>query len=192
MKTIAALVIFGIFFNRPAASAQATCDTATSFYTGVKAVNYNDLICLSKNAGEKKTLLFTFGSWCVPCRYHLPNAIKLAKDYDLNFYVLLTEEEKSIYTKKAVDYLTNIDSSLNILVLKDKSYGVSSKKKYNKFLSEITPAAFENINDMSKYIIINNQGVVIMVTNWKDNRRNDWKDDSKMIQDRIVPVLKQE
>ena len=62
-------------------------------------------------------------------------------------------------------------------------------KNTNSFLAEITPPEFENINDMSKYIIIDKKGKVLMVTNWKDNRDYDWEDDSNMIKERIIPIL---
>ncbi|MFZ1527850.1 MAG: hypothetical protein WAT19_03810 [Ferruginibacter sp.] len=61
--------------------------------------------------------------------------------------------------------------------------------KYKKFLKELTPPQFENIDDMSKYIIIDRNEKVLMITNWKNNRKNDWKDDSEMIKSRILPVL---
>ena len=42
---------------------------------------------------------------------------------------------------------------------------------------------------MSKYIVIDKKGKVLMVTNWKDNREYDWEDDSNMIKERIIPIL---
>jgi hypothetical protein len=42
---------------------------------------------------------------------------------------------------------------------------------------------------MSKYIILDKLGTVLMVTNWKNNRENDWEDDSQMIEKTIKPIL---
>ena len=190
MKSSKAVVILISLLNSVTSLAQSECNVSKSFYNDVTAVNYQDVICLSKKSTKEKTLFFTFGIWCAPCRHHLPNAIKLSQDYNLDFYVLLIEKENSEKTKQAIDYLQKIDKNIKILVLKDVSYGSKPGKKYEKFLNEITPTNFENIDDMSKYIIINNQGEIIMVTNWKDNKGNDWKDDSKMIKNRIIPVLK--
>lgn len=190
MKMIKLLLPCFVFLFPIQVFSQSHCDTAKSFYDHVKAANAADMICLAKTSAKTKTLFYTFGSWCAPCRAHLPNAMKLTKDYNLDFYVLLIEKENSGKTQEAISYLRNIDSAINILILKDQTYGDASGKKYKKFLSEITPRKFENINDMSKYIILNNTGEVLMVTNWKDNRKNDWRDDSEMIKSRIIPVLK--
>jgi len=119
----------------------------------------------------------------------LPNAIKLSKEYKMNFYVLLIEKEENEIVKSTINYLKKIKPDIKILILKD-DYGKRRNKKYKEFLSEITPSKFENINGMSKYIIIDKKGEVIMVTNWKDNRDNDWKDDTKMIEKTIIPILK--
>lgn len=56
-------------------------------------------------------------------------------------------------------------------------------------MKEVTPEKFENINGMSKYIIFNKMGEVVMVTTWKDNINNDWKDDSNMIKEKIIPII---
>ncbi len=43
---------------------------------------------------------------------------------------------------------------------------------------------------MSKYIVYNNDGKVIMVTTWKDREGDDWRDDSSTINKRVIPLLK--
>ncbi|MEL1244438.1 thioredoxin family protein [Flavobacterium sp. DGU11] len=145
---------------------------------------------IAKASSKKNTLFYTFGIWCEPCRLHLPTAIKLAKDHDLNFYVIIVDSEKSETTQKAVSFLKEQYKDIKIAVLSDAAYGEKTKKRNKKFVSEITPPQFEDIDDFSKYILLNQKGEVIMVTTWKDNRDNDWHDDSKMVQKRIVPLLK--
>jgi thiol-disulfide isomerase/thioredoxin len=154
----------------------------------IYTVDGKEIVCLAKNSKKEKTLIFTFGIWCAPCIKHLPEAIKLADDYQLDFYVLLIDKEENNSLIKTINYLQNIKKDIKILVLKD-SDGNRPNKKYKKFLAEITPSQFEDINGMSKYIVINNKGKVLMVTNWKDSRDNDWDDDSKMIEKRIIPIL---
>jgi hypothetical protein len=82
-----------------------------------------------------------------------------------------------------------VDKSVKVAVLSDTTYGLKPKKRNKQFVKEITPTQFEAIDDFSKYILLNKEGEVIMVTTWKDNRDNDWRDDSKMVQQRIVPLL---
>jgi len=66
------------------------------------------------------------------------------------------------------------------------------RKRNKLFLTEITPACFENIYDLSKYMVIDIKGTVRMVTNYKDSEECDgpnWKDDSGLILKKVVPIL---
>jgi len=42
---------------------------------------------------------------------------------------------------------------------------------------------------MGKYIQIDKTGEVLMVTSWKDMKGGDWKDNSKLIENKIMPFL---
>jgi len=169
------------------------CHLVKSTSGEIYTVDSFDLICLASSSQKEKTLIFTFGTWCKPCKYKLPDAIKLAKDYDLQFYVLLLEYENSKRERSAIEYLDDIkktyDFEFDTFILKDENG--EPDKKYRQFLKQITPPQFENINGMSKFIIVDKSGEVLMVTNSKDNKGNNWKDASKMIEERIVPILNQ-
>ncbi len=179
--------MFGISFGQT-----TDCKLTKSASQKIFTVDKDDIICLAKTSKKEKTLVYTFGTWCAPCLKHLPNAIKLARENDLEFYVLLTDKENSDRELTAIGFLKQIQEKINfeIKVLNLKDENGKPNKKYKQFLDEITPSEFENINDMSKYIILDKLGNVLMVTNWKDNRENDWEDDSKMIEKRIKPILK--
>lgn len=152
------------------------------------AIQGNDIECLCKSSKSKFTLFFTFGSWCEPCILHLPNAIKLSKQYDLTLYVLLIDNENTKREFDAVNYLKKLNENLNILIIKDFK-NLKPKKKYINFLNDITPENFENINDMSKYLLFNEEGKVLQITTWKDNREYDWQDDTNMLKEKIIPIL---
>ncbi|WP_452231902.1 hypothetical protein [Lacinutrix sp. MEBiC02595] len=168
------------------------CELTKSASEKIFKVDKDDIICIAKNSQKEKTLVYTFGTWCGPCLKHLPNAIKLARENDLEFYVLLTDKENSERELTAIRFLKQKQEKINfeIKVLNLKDENGKPNKKYKQFLDEITPSEFENINDMSKYIILNKLGNVLMVTNWKDNIENDYEDDSNMIEKRIKPILK--
>ncbi|MCF6168772.1 thioredoxin family protein [Lutibacter sp.] len=152
-------------------------------------VNKEDVICLSRHTNKNGVLIYTFGIWCSPCVLHLPNALKLAQDYNLDLYVLLIDKEDDFKTiNLTVNYLKKTREDINIAILKDESEK-NRNRKYKRFLKKITPQQFENINGMSKYILINKKGDVIMVTNWKDNKKYDWRDDSFMLKEKIIPLL---
>ena len=49
----------------------------------------------------------------------------------------------------------------------------------------------KNINDMSKYIVLNSNGETIMVTNWKDSKDDpDWSDDGPLLRRLGIPLLR--
>lgn len=180
------LLIYQISFGQG-----ENCNLVKSKSGEIFTVDKDAIICLAKNSKKEKTLVYTFGSWCAPCIKHIPNAIKLARDYNLDFYVLLTDKENSDRELTAIRILNEaqkqIDFKIKVVNLKDENG--RPNKKYKHFLKEITPSKFENINDMSKYIILDKSGSVLMVTTWKDNRDNDWEDDSLMIEKTIKPIL---
>lgn len=184
-------LIFVVFIVQISFGQEEKCNLIKSKSDKIFIVDEDDIFCLAQNSRKSKTLFYTFGIWCEPCLKHLPNAIKLAKDFDLNFYVLLMDKENSDEELKAILFLNQVEEKIQykIKVLNLKDENGRPNKKYKSFLAAITPSNFENINDMSKYIILNNTGKVLMVTNWKDNRDYDWEDDSKMIENRILPIL---
>ncbi|KGO86950.1 hypothetical protein Q765_08280 [Flavobacterium rivuli WB 3.3-2 = DSM 21788] len=187
MKQFLILCVFACYFC--ACAQQTTESKATPTNVNIVSVDSNDIYKLAQQSGKKNTLFYTFGIWCEPCRLHLPTAIKVAKDYDLDFYVLLVDPQNSNKIIGAVDYLQKLDKDIKIAVLKDAVYGDKTQKRNTKFVAEITPPQFEMIDDYSKYILLNNAGKVIMVTNWQDNP-DSWEDDSDMVQIKIVPLIK--
>tara|TARA_R110001583_G_scaffold153501_1_gene305227 strand:- start:588 stop:1154 length:567 start_codon:yes stop_codon:yes gene_type:complete len=168
---------------------QENCFLFKNKLNNINVVDSDDLRCLSINSKNQNTIVYTFGIWCSPCKLHLKNAVNLKGKYDVNLLVLLIELENDKIIKKTIDYLHNIDPRIEIIVLKDK-YGKKRNKKYKEFLKEITPENFENLNGMSKYLVFDKGGKIKMITTWKDNIKYDWKDDSNMIKDKIIPILK--
>ncbi len=153
------------------------------------------LKCIAKNSTKKNTIFYTFGVWCKPCIYGIPYALSLELNYDVDVYVLIVDSEDSQYIRRTLDFFSLYEnnyqlSKTKILLLKDSQNNKSRKRKYKDFLKKITPPRFENIADMSKYIVFNNFGEVLLVTNYKDSKDNDdWKDDRPMINKLIVPLL---
>jgi len=183
------LILFAFAYSVCACAQQASKTNPTPTKVNIVSVDSNDIYKLAQNSGKKNTLFYTFGIWCEPCRLHLPTAIKLAKEYDLEFYVLLVDPQTSNKVTNAVDYLQKLDKDIKIAILKDAVYGDKRQKRNTKFITEVTPPQFEMIDDYSKYILLNNKGKVIMVTNWQDNP-DSWEDDSDMVKIKIIPLLK--
>ncbi len=154
---------------------------------GLLNVSKKDIKCLAKGY-EGYTLVYTFGMWCQPCIVHLKDVIDLTEKHNLNLLILAVDRNKTNYlhTKKYID-----SKKKGIIVMSLNSiYGKNENKKYKKFISEITPNNFEDINDMSKYILLNKQGEVLMVTSYKDRLKDEsWEDDKPMLKRKITPFL---
>lgn len=156
----------------------------------IKIIDVEKMKCLAKQS-DSKTLFFTFGIWCGPCRLHINDALEFVKKHNLNFYVVLVDVDKldSRYIMGAKKFLQHKDENINILIA-DNKYGNSIKKKNKNFVTEVSLPNFENINDFSKYILINTKGEIEMVTNYKDREKNeDWRDDTGKIKRKLEPLV---
>ena len=185
----AVILICFIFFTYNILAQEKECSLSASVNDNISIVDTNDIICLANSTKKRNTIIYTFGIWCGPCRLHLKNAIKLKNEYDVELYILLVDDNEKNILDRTYNYLKNIDEEIKILILSPE-YSKRQNRRYKLFLKEITPDNFENINDMSKYIVLDKNGNVQMVTNWKDNRDFDWQDDINMLNKKVIPLLK--
>lgn len=170
-------------------SQSKVCDLETSKYNDIKTVDVNDIYCLAKNSDKKQTVIHTFAIWCRPCVENFPNAYHLSKEYDIDFYVLLVDKEDGKHTMRAFQYLKNKYPNLNVLVLKEKDYPSGVKKRNRKFVSEITPSKFEDIDDFNKYVVLNQKAEVLMVTTYKDLYEGEEETDEGILNRLVKPLL---
>lgn len=150
-------------------------------------INKKDLIEIAKKE-DKFTLVYTFSIACQPCITGLSNTLELTKKYNLNTYVLLVEKSESNRERIAVRYLRKQKTDIQIAKIKAE-YGKRLHRRYENFLKDITPEHFENINDFSKYILLDNKGNVLMVTNYKDSEKYGWENAMPMLKEKIIPFL---
>lgn len=185
MRILLFLFIFSLYQAQ-----QKDCRIEPSIaYRNINVIDVGKMKCLAQQS-ENKTLFFTFGIWCEPCRLHIDDALKFAKEYHLNFYIILLDVNKpnNKYIEKAVSFLQNKEENIKILIVDDK-YGNKIKRRNQNFVTEISLPNFENINDFSKYILINTKGEIEMVTNYKDKENDDWQDDSGIIKRKLLPLM---
>ena len=147
----------------------------------VKLIDKDKLQCLAKNSNNK-TLLITFGMWCEPCREDLPRYIETFKNKNVDVYLLLVDSQK-----KRLNYIVNYLKKDGDFV----KYGKQLRKAYRNFLEDITPNSFEVVDDMSKLILINQNGQVEMITSYKDLDKGKWvkgqKDEGTI--NKILPLI---
>src|SRR5690606_18423551 len=101
-------------------------------------------------------------------------------------YVLIIDPENSHFIARALVFFKEFDATYQqktkLLLLEDLDGKKSRSKKYKSFLAQITPSHFENIKDMSKYIVLNQKGETLRVTSYKDSTEDeDWTDDRPML-----------
>lgn len=189
MKSI--ILLFSTLFFIVVNAQNTDCDIKPSIADeSIKIIDVEKMKCLAKQS-ESKTLFFTFAIWCEPCRLHIKEALEFVKKYNLNFYVVLVDVDKpnSRYIMGAKKFLQQKDENINILIA-DNKYGNSIKKKNKNFVKEVSLPNFENINDFSKYILINTKGEIEMVTNYKDREKDeDWRDDTGKIKRKLEPLV---
>lgn len=186
------LKVIGLLGSTFLFSQQNDCSLKKSEHINVPAADKNDLLCISKNSGKPNTVFYTLASWCAPCIEHLPDALKLEKDFNTDVYVVLVEAEDDPWVQNAINRVKDRLEDAKMLVLKNSVYPGGVKKRNKTFVTQITPPEFETIPDFSKFIVINNQGDVVMVTNWKDYKKLDKKNTEnaqQMLSHTVIPLL---
>ena len=189
------------------------CNLTRSVFSRLYTVNVEDVICLAKNSERDITIFYTFAYWCVPCRRELPRVIRLAKELNTDFYVLLIEQESNrLEIGRALQkFYTRYNNELNVVVLSDSMLseraqrraqrraergfvlvdtGSLERDKYINFLTQITPPEVGNIiPGMGLYIILNNKGEVLWVTNQRDAQGLRGEEASERVRERVRQVI---
>jgi hypothetical protein len=100
--------------------------------------------------------------------------------------VIDKNESSFAYSKK---YLQNKKADINVFSI-SYSYDKRANQQYKVFLKEITLDKFLYLNGMSKYILLNPKGEVVMLTSYKDKlKEEDWKYDMTMLKRKIISFL---
>lgn len=189
------LLTLFLFLGTLYVQAQDGCDIKVN-HQNLQIVDYEKVKCLAMNSQKSNTIVYKFGIWCQPCIYHLPQALALEQEYDVDVYVLIIDPENTQFITRALVFFKEFDAEYQqktkLLLLEDVEGKKSRSKKYKLFLAQITPSHFENINDMSKYIVLNKKGETVLVTNYKHSKQDvDWTDDRPMLKRLVIPLLQE-
>jgi len=208
MKRLYQIILALVFCTNTCLTAQVNeCNLTKSSYSELQTVVPDDIRCLARNSENDITILFTFDSSCAPCRKHLPDAIQLVKEQNANFYLLFIRRESEVEDiERTIAVAQKIagETELKMLIISDSLYSEKYRykkqkkfqiislvrliqEKYENFLTEITPPAFENIAGLSKYIVLNKDGDVIFVSNYKD--AEGYSDDDSKTQEKIIRAI---
>lgn len=191
-------IVFALLFLPVLSLAQSEpCNLEKNELGNAYLVDAEDIRCLAKNSDKEISMFYTFAESCKPCLKHIPDLIPFVIENDLDLYIVLIDRENNFRVEWAEIILKRFeqeirehyqeDFSFKLYVLKDEEG--RPRKKYNKFLTEITPPQFEVIGDLGKHIVMNKSGEVLLVTSYKDNPENVEDKNSYILNEVIRPVL---
>ena len=169
-------------------------------------MDVEETICLAQNSDKDITVFYTFADWCAPCKKKLPETIRLSEEYNVDFYVLLMEPESDSFSINRALSTINSYKKLKTVIVSDSLYSANNLKyvnkkrlieiratkhreKYDNYVTQITPPEFENSADMSKFIVINKKGEVLLVTNYNDYKNAEGKDDESVCFQKVIKAI---
>lgn len=191
-------VVFVLLFLPVLSLAQSfPCNLEKNDLGNAYLVTADDIRCLAKNSEKKISIFYTFAEWCKPCLKHIPDLIPFVIENEIDLYIVLIDKENNYRVKWAEIVLNRFEQEIKDLYQEDFSFKLHvlkdedgrPRKKYNKFLTEITPSQFEVIGDLGKHIVMNKSGKVLLVTSYKDNPENEEDKNTHILNEVILPVL---
>jgi|GEM_PF-1562308 len=163
------------------------CNLQKSNYSNFYTVNVEQVLCLAKS-DKDISIFYVYSVGCgMWSENRLSEAVKLSEKLDADFYLLAVSRERDIFATDRIAHL--VDSvhkgSFKAVIISDALYseralrrltrprvianegGTTTREKNRNFLAEITPPRFGNIDATHIFIVVNNQGEVLLVTNRK-------------------------
>jgi len=199
------VTLFLALFLQTNAKTEA-CNLQKSNYSNFYTVDVEQVLCIARNSDKDITIFYTYADWCAPCRRELPNAIKLAKKNNADFYMILVDRESD--TQLISNVTHTIDSvfhgNIKAVIIADALLSersqrrlnrpivvdmrnLTAREKYSRFLREIATPQFRNVEDaMGLYIVVNNKGEVLFIT--ESNRESELRT-SEQIRERITRII---
>ena len=206
MKTHLYIILLCLFSFFEINAQTEKCNLEKSSYSELCTVDAEKTICLAQGSGKNITIFYTFADWCSPCRKKLPEAIRLSEEYNVDFYVLLMEPESDSFNINRALSTLNSYKKLKTIIISDSLYSANNLKyvnkkrlieiratkhreKYAKYITQITPPEFANVDNMSKFIVINKEGKVLLVTNSEDSTNSDGQHDESVCFQKVIKAI---
>ncbi|EMQ95704.1 hypothetical protein D778_01594 [Xanthomarina gelatinilytica] len=105
----------------------------------IYSLTENDIFNLIKNSNKDYHLIYSFATWCRPCREFFPEVLQLIKmRKNVELYIILIEKDnsKQLYNTKLFFDRLNFDKPLFCVSNYEKG---NWRKSYFKFINDIAP-----------------------------------------------------
>jgi len=179
------IILLSVVFLKMNAQTEE-CNLQKSKFSDFYTVDVEKTICIAQNSDKDITIFLTYAEYCVPCKEKIPKVMELSEKYNADFYLLLIgKEDDDFFNKKTLSAINSYNKLLKAVIITDLLYGENTLKyvyrkrlieligqrhseKYREYLKQITPPKFENTNELSKFIVLNKKGEVLLVTSYND------------------------
>lgn len=135
----------------------------------IYSINSENIFELIKSSNKEYHLIYSFATWCAPCREYLPMLLDfIEKNKNVEIYILLIEKDGSkglLNSKIFFDKIKTFNKPLFCITSDEYK---KAKKIYYKFVKEIVPNHTEF--GLSLNLLLNNKGEVLYASTYNENK----------------------
>jgi thiol-disulfide isomerase/thioredoxin len=135
---------------------------------GVYSIDSETILKLIKSSKKEFHVIYSFTTWCGPCREYLPMLLNYVENNNIELYILIIEKDnsKKLYNSKVFfDKMENFNKPI-FCITSGKSK--NPKKKYFEFVESIVPNHKEF--GLSLNVLINNKGEVLYASTYNESK----------------------
>jgi len=155
-------------------------DLSSNKETEIYSINSDTILKLIKTSKKEYHVIYSFTTWCGPCREYLPMLLDYVEKNNIELYILIIEKDasKKLYNSKVFfDKMENFNKPLYCITSGESK---NPKKKYYEFVDSIKPNHSEY--GLSLNILFNNKGEVLYASTYNESKEEILKTLNQLIQ----------
>ncbi|WP_452230646.1 TlpA family protein disulfide reductase [Lacinutrix sp. MEBiC02404] len=148
--------------------------------TEVYSINSDTILELIKSSDKEYHIIYSFTTWCGPCREYLPMLLDYVETNNIELYIIIIEKDASekLYNSKV--FFDKMESFKKPLYCITSGKSKNPKKKYYEFVESIKPN--HNEYGLSLNILFNNKGEVLYASTYNESKEEILKTLNQLIQ----------